>query len=240
MFFNQKASARSCQSPSVRATADSELRKRHKQTSSPTLRQTHRDTSRFSDLRTGALSLNLKLIRAHTPHTHTAILQKHDSISTILLKDKYQPSRQERTMREMHDGSVFHNISFSIKKKKTCISQSSSFWAFPRIPPFPNLSFSKRTSNYCNILCVTLALVACDIFFIFAQTKPSHIHTHTHNLFSKALQVTGSAKTEFFSSWMLGNLKDLTCKATTIAWAWICTHWRLSHRKRWKWDLLSL
>jgi len=37
-LLNQKVSAQGCKSPSIRAAADSELRKRHKQTSSPTLR----------------------------------------------------------------------------------------------------------------------------------------------------------------------------------------------------------
>ncbi len=107
VFLNPKVSAQSCLSSSVRIWAEKETQtdfQSHAETNS-------RDTSRFSDLRTGALSLNLKLIRAHTrtrTHTHThSHPTKYDSVSTIPLKDKYRPSRQERTMNEMHDGSFY-------------------------------------------------------------------------------------------------------------------------------------
>ncbi len=85
VFLNPKVSAQSCLSSSVRIWAEKETQtdfQSHAETNS-------RDTSRFSDLRTGALSLNLKLIRAHTTHTHTHTHTQPSYKNTT----QFQPSR---------------------------------------------------------------------------------------------------------------------------------------------------
>ncbi len=141
----------------------------------------------------------------------------------------------------MHDGSFYKGsfITDHFQLKKGILHFSVLIlWALPPFPSFPDLSFndhSKRTSNFCGIHCITLALIDCYLFYFFTQT-----HSHTQSVLQTNVGHRVSKDSVFPAEcWVIWKIWPVS-EAATIPWAWICTHWRLSHRRRWKQDLLSL
>lgn len=148
----------------------------------------------------------------HTPHTHTAILQKHDSISTILLKDKYRPSRQERTMKEMHDGSFYEGSfitdHFQFKKRHPAFLSPHPFEHFLPFHLFPIcLSMTTVNAEVISAAFIALPWPWLTVIFLFFCTN-----TFTHTICSPSQCGSQGQQRLSFSSWMLGNLKDLTCE----------------------------